>query len=148
MKTGRPLKYKNSEELESRINKYFIDGMNYRDVVVGTPTNRQIVKIPVPTITGLCLYLGFCDRQSFYDLEKQEEFSYTIKKARCRMEQNYEELLQTGLGAGAIFGLKNFGWTDKSEIDFGLADSIFEKFKEVSNEQLVERTRQMLTSRH
>lgn len=64
------------------------------------------------------LFLGFCDRHSFYQYETDKpEFTNTIKKARCFIEKHYEELLQNGNTTGAIFALKNFGWKDKQEID-------------------------------
>lgn len=70
-----------------------------------------------PTITGLALHLGFASRQSFYDYEGREPFSYTIKRARLRVECEYEKMLSGGkIAIGAIFALKNFGWTDKQEI--------------------------------
>jgi len=112
--TGRPPKYKNKEKLQDKITEYFEKGMRKRQVVVGPVTNRSIVEIPVPTITGLALFLGFESRQSFYDYEKNKEFSYTIKKARTFIEREYEELLSTGNVTGAIFALKNMGWIDKT----------------------------------
>ena len=70
------------------------------------------------TITGLCYHCGYASRQSFYDLEKDELFSYTIKRARLKIEINYEEkLMDRSSATGAIFALKNFGWSDKQEID-------------------------------
>ena len=113
---GRPPAYQSVEELQAKINEYFERGVNTRAVVVGSGNNKQVVEMPCPTITGLVLYLGFCDRQSFYAYENKPLFNYTIKKARSRIEQVYEELLHAGLGAGAIFALKNFGWVDKTEI--------------------------------
>ena len=74
-------------------------------------------EMPCPTITGLVLYLGFSDRHSFYDYEKKPKFTHTIKKGRVFIENIYEQLLQMGNPSGAIFALKNFGWTDKSDIE-------------------------------
>lgn len=71
----------------------------------------------IPTISGLAYYLGFESRQSFYDYEEKEEFTYTIRKTRLFMESRYEERLQGNSPTGAIFWLKNAGWTDKQEID-------------------------------
>lgn len=112
-KTGRPAIYKTAAELQEKINDYFENGVPLRLKVV---TNKISVKIPIPTITGLILYCGFASRQSFYDLEANDEFSYTIKKARLAIEQHYEELLQGHNPTGAIFALKNFGWIDKHEV--------------------------------
>lgn len=104
--------YKTAEELQAKIDEYFAKGVPLKEKVI---TNQTTIQVPVPTITGLVLYLGFSDRKSFYEYEKKPEFTHTIKKARTRIENNYEELLLMGGGAGAIFALKNFGWKDKSE---------------------------------
>jgi hypothetical protein len=88
-----------------------------REVIVGPANRREKIDMKVPTITGLCLFLGFCNRQSFYDYEKRPEFSDSIKSARTRIEMEYEEMLQTGTPTGAIFALKNFDWKDTPLID-------------------------------
>lgn len=69
------------------------------------------------TITGLCYFLGFESRQSFYDYEKDGRYSYTIKRARLFIESHYEKMLSGNSVSGAIFALKNFGWTDKTELE-------------------------------
>ena len=113
---GRPLKFKNTEELEEMISKYFQEGCNKKTIVIGKPPKQQTIEIPVPTITGLALYLGFASRQSFYDYEERPAFSYAIKSARTFIEIHYEEMLQIGNTTGAIFALKNMGWKDKTEV--------------------------------
>lgn len=90
--------YANPEALQEKIAEYFFE--------------RQC-----PTISGLAHYLGFESRQSFYDYEQKEDFTYTIRKIRLFMESIYEERLQGNSPTGAIFWLKNAGWTDKQEID-------------------------------
>lgn len=69
------------------------------------------------TISGLAYHLGFESRQSFYDYENREDYSYTIKRARLRIEMTYEQALQGNSCTGAIFALKNLGWKDKSEVE-------------------------------
>lgn len=101
-KGGSPPFYESNEELSSKIDEYF--------------ASQELANEPI-TITGLALYLGFCSRQSFYDYEEREQFSYTIKKARLRIENNYEQHLFSKAYPGAIFALKNFGWKDKQEIE-------------------------------
>ena len=49
---GRPPKYKTTEELQGKIDEYFNEGVEKRDVVVGRGATRKVVKIPTPTITG------------------------------------------------------------------------------------------------
>lgn len=104
MAAGRPPKYKTKKELTEKIDSYF---EQFKE------DNKAH-----PTLTGLALHLGFESRQSMYDYEKNEQFSYTIKQARTKIEQIYEEhLLRPGVAAGAIFALKNFNWTDRQEIN-------------------------------
>ena len=124
MTAGRPPKYNSAEELQEAIDDYFNNGVMKRKVTVGRADNRQVIEIPVPTITGLVLHLGFESRQSFYDLEQQDKFSYTVKRARTFIEKEYEEQLQTTGSTGAIFALKNFGWIDKSEVDQNIKGNV------------------------
>jgi hypothetical protein len=115
-KGGRPRKYQKVAALQKKIDEYFKAGVAKKKIVVGPATNRTIEEIEVPTITGLVLFCGFCNRASFYDLENDPRFSDTIKKARSRIEQVYEEQLHTGSPTGAIFALKNFDWKDSKEL--------------------------------
>jgi hypothetical protein len=114
---GRPPLFETPEELQEAINKYFNEGINKKKIVTGKADNKQVTEIPIPTISGLCYYIGFESRQSFYDYEKKDGFTYTIKRARLFIEQEYEEQLQIGNTIGAIFALKNMGWIDKNEIE-------------------------------
>lgn len=110
---GRPPAFKTSKELQKKIDNYFRNCPDKKQIVV--KKTNEVIEIPTPTICGLCHYLGFESRQSFYDYEKNEKFSYTIKRARLFIEKEYEQLLQTSNYPGAIFALKNFGWVDKTE---------------------------------
>lgn len=116
---GRPPLYATAEELQSKIDEYFSKGMNS---IKKFSKLGLVIEVPTPTISGLVLYCGFCDRHSFYDLEKKPGFSHTIKKARLRIEMEYEQDLKAGLGAGAIFALKNFGWKDEQGLNLGNPD--------------------------
>ena len=124
---GRPRKYQTADELQTAISDYFKNGVKIKTVVSGRKEDPIITEIPVPTITGLVLHCGFCDRHSFYDLEKIPEFTHTIKRARAFIERHYEELLQAGNTIGAIFALKNFGWKDRSEMEVTGSLSIEDK---------------------
>ena len=105
---GRPPKFETPEELDNQIDAYFLS-LEYGEDEYGNTLRKS------PTITGLALFLGFCDRQSLYDYQNRPEFSCIIKKARCMVEQGYEEALLTKGSTGAIFALKNMGWNDKVE---------------------------------
>jgi len=78
-------------------------------------------KVPV-TFTGMAIHLGFADRQSFYDYQKQPEFSCSVKRARALVEMSYERRLSSSNPVGAIFALKNHGWTDKQRVEHTGAD--------------------------
>ncbi len=68
------------------------------------------------TITGLALALD-TTRETLLDYEKRDEFSDTIKKAKLRVENQYEKSLQESGRSGDIFALKNFNWKDNKGID-------------------------------
>lgn len=112
---GAPPFYATPQDLQKAIDDYFTNGYRKVKKVVGSKKDGfREVEIPMVTITDLVIYLGFADRRSFYDYEEREDFSYTIKRARTFIEREYEEMLKEN-PTGAIFALKNFGWTDKTE---------------------------------
>jgi len=128
---GRPPMFKTAKELQVKIDDYFRD---CPDTVSKFTKDGDEIIIPHPTITGLVLHCGFCNRASFYDMEKIPEFTHTIKRARTRIENEYEKHLFDG-GAGAIFALKNFGWIDRQEIDHGIkTDTDTQALKDLYNE--------------
>lgn len=116
-KGGRPLKFKTPEELEKRIEEYY-KWAEYN--------NKHI------TVTGLAWFLDI-DRQTLLNYENSLEndwlksvpddvkvgFVGTIKKAKKRIEMEYEEgLFNKNSAVGAIFTLKNnYGWVDKQEVE-------------------------------
>lgn len=114
---GQPPIYSTPDDLQNQIEEYFATGVKKKTILIGKAPKQIPIVIEVPTITGLCIFLGFASRQSFYDYEEREGFSYTIKRARLFIENEYEEMLQTGNTTGAIFALKNFGWIDKQDIN-------------------------------
>jgi hypothetical protein len=102
--TGRPNKFLNPEDLGKK-------GMEYID-------DCRANKKPI-TITGLCLWLD-TTRDTLLDYQRKEDFSDTIKRLKLYAENYAEEYLYNPNGravVGAIFALKNFGWSDKMEIE-------------------------------
>lgn len=147
MITGRPAHFDNEGELGEKISGYFqyikgdfSDVDNYDEQTGKTTTERVYSRYPEnATITGLALFLGFESRQSIYDYEKNGDFSYTIKRARLHIENSYEQALLSKNCVGAIFALKNFGWSDKQEIvntNFNHDEEI--NYDELSNAALEE----------
>jgi hypothetical protein len=94
---GRPRKYETPEEMELKINEYF---------------NWCIDNKMEIAVNGLVLYLGFSHKSSLYEYQENEEFTDLIKKARTAVEMSYELDLRTFKFGGAVFALKNMGWTD------------------------------------
>lgn len=122
-KGGRPPIFDSPEELEKKIQEY-----------LGDQNEKPL------TITGLCLYCGFESRQSFYDLEKRDGFSYTVKKARMRIENAYEKNLYSRNPAGSIFALKNLGWTDQQQFNYNIS------YSDISDAELIDRADKILNS--
>lgn len=101
MPAGRPLKFQNVDELQNKIDNYF--------------ASREVENKPV-SITGLALALD-TTRETLCDYQEKDEYSDTIKRAKLRVENFYEEKLTFGAPAGSIFALKNFDWSDKTQQD-------------------------------
>lgn len=68
-------------------------------------------------LTGLILALGLSSRQSLDRYADIEEFSDPVKRAKLRVEQEYERRLLSTSPTGAIFALKNFGWRDQQNVE-------------------------------
>lgn len=104
---GRPPHYNTPEELDAAIEKYF-------DCT------------EVWTVCGLAYHLGFVSRQSIWDYEQREAFSYLIKRAKLRIASQFEGMLADPKRnhAGPIFWLKNDGWTDRVTVNGDESDPI------------------------
>lgn len=120
--TGRPPIFESPEAMQQKIDEY-ITAMSSK-VIKGEKEEDDEFDLGRPvTISGLAFYLGFESRQSFYDYEKRDGFSYIVKRARLFIENAYEERLLNKYPTGSIFALKNMGWADRSEIKHeGLPD--------------------------
>lgn len=136
---GRPPLFNSVAQLEAKIEEYFNDPPDKKEIVAGNGT----IKIPVYTICGLAYHLGFESRQSFYEYEKRIEFTYIIKKARLRIEQMYEQNLSFGNATGSIFALKNMGWIDSQTLDH---KNNGESFNHLSDAELIDRITKLAAS--
>lgn len=118
MESGRPLKFKSVEELQQKIDNYF----------ASCDENEEPI-----TITGLALALD-TTRETLCDYGEKDEYSDTVKKAKLRVQHAYEKRLVKRGNGGDIFALKNFGWTDKSEVESTLnIKQALVKFSDDSN---------------
>lgn len=93
---GRPLLYSDPDLMAVKIEQYF----------------DQVDADDVPTVAGLCYFLGFEDRHALAVYEKREGYSATVKKARLKIEEDRSKRLILGPNtAGVIFDLtNNHGW--------------------------------------
>jgi hypothetical protein len=99
---GRPPTIATPEEFDAKADAYF-----------ATCTENEK---PV-TLTGLVIALGFVSRQSLTDYAAKPEFSDSVKRAKLRVENAYEERLDSQKPTGPIFALKNMGWADKQVLE-------------------------------
>lgn len=112
MPGGKPPYYETIEELEKKLEEYWIYIKGEQDKTTGE-WNRAP---EYPSVTGLALYLGFTTRQGLLNYEAKPEFVDAVKKSKLRVESAYEQALFGRNAAGPIFALKNFGWKDTQEI--------------------------------
>lgn len=96
---GRPLKFKTPELMLKKANKYFAS-----------------LKEEEWTITGLAVFLD-TSRETLVNYQKKDAYFDTVKGLKDKVEAAYEKTLRKRGNAGDIFGLKNFGWSDRHETD-------------------------------
>lgn len=113
---GRPLKFQSVDELQKVADEYF----------EATPLEQW-------TITGLALALD-TTRKTLIDYDNRDEFSDTVKRLKTKVEYAYELSLRKRGSAGDIFGLKNFNWKDKSEVE--QSGEITHKYEDMTDDEL------------
>ena len=70
-----------------------------------------------PTKAGLLLYLGVGKRK-WNELSKNRKYDDAIEYAQAVFQDRYEkQMMDKATVTGAIFGLKNMGWSDKGTIE-------------------------------
>lgn len=113
-----PTKFNDAKKLQKKIDDFFKE------------CKKQNI---IPTVTGLAVvldtsrkvlldYENYCehdDKLKTLDETVKRDISNTIKRAKARIEAEYEQqLLGAKNPAGAIFTLKNnYDWKDKQEIE-------------------------------
>lgn len=101
MPAGRPPIYQTADEIQPKIDAWL----------------ESVKEGETPTVTGLCLALGFESKDTLYAYREKPEFSYPIKRCLLVVENGYESALRQNNATGSIFALKNMGWKDKTEQD-------------------------------
>lgn len=117
---GRPPKYKTVEEMQVKIDRYFLDCDKDNEPY---------------TVTGLALALDM-SRQDLINYSNKEEFFDTIKRAKMKVENYLEKrLINDTSTSGIIFNLKNnYGWKDKQE-NINVGVSYEDYIKKVEDEE-------------
>lgn len=100
MSTGRPRKIQSPEAMHELIDSYLAD-CEARDKPI--------------TLSGLILHMGLSSRQSLDEYANYDGFFDPVKRAKLIVQLAYEERLHGNSPTGAIFALKNMGWSDKIE---------------------------------
>lgn len=135
---GRPPLYKSVEEIQEKIDQYFLDCDNNTEEVFDKALGVVTVKKPLPyTIEGLGLALGFCSRKSFMDYEDKIEFVNTIKKAKYKCLNNKLNGAMIGKynPTITIFDLKNnHDFRDVKEHDHTTGGKPFDSIKVIIEE--------------
>lgn len=105
MTAGRPAIYESEEQLQTRIDEFFI----------WCEENDK-----VPLQGELVYFLGFAGRQSLTDYQKREQFSYIIERAKQRCENEINQAgLKNKLNAQLVkLNLSsNYGYNEKTEVE-------------------------------
>lgn len=105
-KVGRPKKYETVGELTDALNEYF--------------ENTDESKY---TVTGVALTIG--SKQLLQDYENREDYKEIVRRAKLLVEHSYELRLIDKAYTGAIFALKNMGWSDHQSIQIDNSDIPF-----------------------
>jgi hypothetical protein len=137
---GRPPYYTNPDEMQKIIDQYFIncEGKTLLDADGNPVLNKYdepiIIGAKPPTVTGLCLALGFNSRDALIDYGNKDEYADTVSRAKLRCHEYAESRLYDKDGAnGAKFSLaNNFGWIDRQEII--THDAISESIEDIRNQ--------------
>jgi hypothetical protein len=107
-KGGQPRMFETPEEFDAAFEAYCQDC-----------DDRQ----EKPTMSGLAWFMGFASRQSIWEYRKKPGFEHVANRAALFVEKGYEQQLAQGRGDGGIvFALKNFGWTDKQDVNHTSSD--------------------------
>ncbi|MBD1394593.1 terminase small subunit [Mucilaginibacter glaciei] len=113
-------------EFARRIDAYFthIKGEYHIEQLPEKPADKKpevtekIIwdRLPEPALlTGLALHLGFGSKQEMEEYELKGKHKLQLRKARLKIESEYEKRLSQASPTGAIFALRSMGWADKTD---------------------------------
>lgn len=97
----RPLRFKSADDFDREVDLYVADCKAGQEPL---------------TVPGLALFLGFVDKSSLYQYQKRKGFEDSVKRARTLIEDATVKRSMGNNAAGAIFILKNMGYSDRREV--------------------------------
>ena len=100
--------FRSVAELDKLILSYF-DESGLEDQVAQSSKKQPVP----PTMSGLAYHLGFESIQAFEACEAKSRYTSRLKRARLRVEAEYEKKLHFQSSTGAIFALKSMGWNER-----------------------------------
>ena len=101
-KPGHPRKIANPDEFNRLVDVYIADRKT-----AGQPITR----------TGLILAVALASEDGWDGYVERPEYAGAIKRARRLIEEVYEARLHGKDCVGAIFALKNMGWSDRLDVE-------------------------------
>lgn len=112
-RSGRvtPKKFNSPEEFDQLVDAFFED--------CEESWHDEKRKSVFPTLHRLIIWMGFCDARHILDWLKTEmgrDYDMQWRRARTLVADGYEQRLPGTTPTGAIFALKNMGWSDKQEL--------------------------------
>ena len=125
---ARPRKIKTPKEFDELVDQYV--------------AQCKVDDEPI-TWTGMALALGFYGKDELSNYAQYEGFSRSVKRARAIVERSYEARLNGNSPTGAIFALKNMGWSDRQELDHRSGDRSMSPQGEITDEDLDRRIREL-----
>ncbi|MBD1365180.1 hypothetical protein IDJ77_15295 [Mucilaginibacter sp. ZT4R22] len=114
----------NVSDLTDRIEGYFRHIQGEYHLEAATPAKikktetsitSQVVwdRQPEPALlTGMALFIGFTSMDDFVAYEQKGKHRKILRKARLRIEAEYEKKLHHAAPTGAMFALRCMGWAD------------------------------------
>ena len=103
--SGPERKYKTPELMDKRCVEYF------EWVKQGDEDDKRY-----PTVTGLIIFLKL-SKATFYVYKERVGYKEILARASMMVENGYEMELRSRNVTGSIFALKQFGWTDRQDIN-------------------------------
>lgn len=67
------------------------------------------------TISGALLWMGIYDQHTLARYAERDGFAPSVKRLQVVVREGYERRMHTTQPTGAIFALKNMGWSDRVE---------------------------------